>query len=122
MIAELTTLRTARAWIYNKQLREIPQRKQIKIVRAMLEHWCSCVMRSKVQPMKEIVALARHHRQGIVAYAQARQANGFLEALNGLFQSAKRHARGFIRMSTIRTVSFMIAGKFAFRMINLHAA
>ncbi len=34
---------------------------------------------------------------GIVAWAQTHQTNGFLEALNGLFQAAKRCARGFIR-------------------------
>ena len=46
---------------------------------------------------------------------------GFLEALNGLFQPAKRRARGFKRMSTIRTVIFLIAGKLDFHMVNPHA-
>jgi hypothetical protein len=58
----------------------------------------------------------------IVAWAQTRQTNGFLEALNGLFQAAKRRARGFTRMSTIRTVIFLIAGKLDFRVINPHAS
>ncbi|WP_038019294.1 transposase, partial [Thermithiobacillus tepidarius] len=50
-----------------------------------------------------------------------RQTNGFLEALNGLFQSAKRRARGFTRFTTIRTVIFLIAGKLDFAVINPHA-
>lgn len=48
--------------------------------------------------------MIRKHLEGIVsiiAWAQARQTNGFLEALNGLFQSAKRRARGFTRFTTI---------------------
>ena len=122
LIARLTTVRTARAWLYKEQLREILERKQINVVRAMLEHWCTCVMRSKVEPMKEVAALVRKHLQGIVAWAQTRQTNGFLEALNGLFQAAKRRARGFTRMSTIKTVIFLIAGKLDFRVINPHAA
>jgi transposase len=122
LIAKMTTVRTARAWAYKEQLREILQRKQINVVRAMLQHWCSCVMRSKVEPMKEVATLVRHHLEGIVAWAQTRQTNGFLEALNGLFQAAKRRARGFTRMSTIRTVIFLIAGKLDFRVINPHAA
>jgi len=54
-------------------------------------------------------------------WAQTRQTNGFLEALNGLFQSAKRRARGFTRFTTIRTVIFLIAGKLDFAVINPHA-
>jgi len=89
LIARMTTVRTARAWVYKEQLREILERKQINVVRAMLQHWCACVMRSKVEPMKEVAALVRNHLEGIVAWAQTRQTNGFLEALNGLFQAAK---------------------------------
>jgi transposase len=122
LIARMTTVRTARAWVYKEQLREILERKQINVVRAMLQHWCTCVMRSKVEPMKEVASLVRRHLEGIVAWAQTRQTNGFLEALNGLFQAAKRRARGFTRMSTIRTVIFLIAGKLDFRVINPHAS
>jgi transposase len=121
LIAKMTTVRTARAWVYKEQLREILERKQINVVRAMLAHWCTCVMRSKVEPMKEVAALVRKHLEGIIAWAQTRQTNGFLEALNGLFQAAKRRARGFTRLSTIRTVIFLIAGKLDFRKVNPHA-
>ena len=121
LIAKLTTVRTARAWAYKEQLREILERKQINVVRAMLQHWCTCVMRSKVEPMKEVAALVRRHLEGIVAWAQTRQTNGFLEAINGLFQAAKRRARGFTRLSTIKTVIFLIAGKLDFQAINPHA-
>lgn len=122
LIARMTTVRTARAWTYKEQLREILDRKQINVVRAMLAHWCTCVMRSKVEPMKDVAAMIRNNLEGIVAWAQTRQTNGFLEALNGLFQSAKRRARGFTRLSTIRTVIFLIAGKLNFQTINPHAA
>jgi len=121
LIAKITTVRTARAWLYKERLREILERKQINVVRVMLEHWCTCVMRSKVEPMKEVAALVRRHLEGIVAWAQTRQTNGFLEAINGLFQAAKRRARGFTRLSTIRTVIFLIAGKLDFHAINPHA-
>ena len=121
LIARMATVRTARAWVYKEQLREILQRKQINVVRDMLKHWCTCVMRSKVEPMKEVAAMVRRHLEGIVAWAQTRQTNGFLEALNGLFQAAKRRARGFTRFDTIRTVIFLIAGKLDFAAVNPHA-
>ena len=121
LIAKLTVKRTARAWVYKEQLREILDRKQINVVRTMLEHWCTCVMRSKVDPMKEVAKMIRSHLEGIVAWAQTRQTNGFLEAINGLFQAAKRKARGFTRIETIRTVVFLIAGNLDFHAINPHA-
>ena len=122
LIARMTNVRTTWAWVYKEQLREILERKQIDVVRSMLAHWCTCVMRSKVEPMKEVATMIRKNLPGIIAWAQTRQTNGFLEALNGLFQSAKRRARGFTRMSTIRTVIFLIAGKLDFRTVNPHVA
>lgn len=121
LVARMATMRTARAWVYKEQLREILERKQINVVRGMLQHWCTCVMRSKVEPMKEVAALVRRHLDGIVAWAQTRQTNGFLEALNGLFQAAKRRARGFSNFDTIKTVIFLIAGKLDFTSVNPHA-
>lgn len=122
LLARLTTKRTARAWVYREQLREILDRKQINVVSTMLRQWCTNVMRSKVDPMKEVAKMIRNHFQGIVAWAQTRQTNGFLEALNGLFQSAKRRARGYGRFGTIRTVIFLLAGKLDFSKLNPHAA
>jgi transposase len=122
LLAHLTTKRTARAWQYREDLREILNRKQINVVRAMLRQWCTNVMRSKVEPMKDVARMIRNHLEGVVAWARSRLTNGFLEALNGLFQAAKRKARGYRRLATIRTVIFLLAGKLDFRAINPHAA
>lgn len=120
-IAQVTTKRTARAWLYKEQLREILERKQINVVRDMLRQWATNVLRSKVEPMKEVAKMIRSHLEGIVAWTQTRQTNGFLEAINGLFQAAKRKARGYGNFSTIRTVVFLLAGKLNFSKINPHA-
>lgn len=120
--AKLATRRTARAWVYREQLREILDRKQINVVSAMLWQWCTNVLRSKVEPMKAVAGMIRNHFAGIVAWAQTRATNGFLEALNGLFQAAKRKARGYGRFTTIRTVIFLLAGKLDFSKLNPHVA
>lgn len=118
LIAHLTTKRTARAWMYREQLRAILDRKQVHVVGRMLRQWCVNVMRSKVEPMKDVARLIRSHFYGIVAWARTRQTNGFLEALNGLFQAAKRKARGYGRFATIRMVIFLLIGKLDFSSIN----
>jgi len=68
-----------------------------------------------------LVLMLAPQMEGIVAWAQTRQTNGFLEALNGLFQAAKRRAHGFASFDTIRTVFFLIAGKLDFAAVNPHA-
>ncbi len=121
-VAQVATKRTARAWLYKEQLREIMERKQVNVVRAMLTQWSTNVMRSKVEPMKVVAKMIRSHLDGIVAWTQTRQTNGFLEAINGLFQAAKRKARGYGNFATIRAVVFLLAGKLDFSKINPHAA
>lgn len=79
-------------------------------------------MRPKVEPMKAVAKLIRSHLEGIVAWTQRRQTNGFLEAVNGLFQATKRNTRGYGSFSTIRTVVFLLAGKLNSSKINPHAA
>jgi transposase len=122
LIAQAASKRTARAWLYREHLREILDRKQINVVSAMLKQWCTNVLRSRVAPMKEVALMIRKHFDGIVAWTQTRQTNGFIEALNGLFQAAKRKARGYTRFTTMRTVLFLIAGKLDFTPLNPHAA
>ena len=122
LVIEVVSKRTARAWVYREQLRAILNRKQIHVIRRMLHQWCTNVNRSKVEPMKKVAAMIRSHMEGIVQMARSRQTNGFIEALNGLFQAAKRKARGYGRLITMRTVLFLIAGKLNFTEINPHAA
>lgn len=122
LLIHLTTKRTARAWLYREQLRDILSRKQPHVASDLLAQWCTNVRRSKVEPMKAVAAMIRRHFAGIIAWTASRQTNGFLEALNGLFQAAKRKARGYTRFSTMRTVLFLIAGKLNFSRLNPHAA
>lgn len=122
LLGALEHKRTARAWQYREQLRAILNCKQPNVMRAALLQWCTNVNRSKVEPMKRVVAMVRSHIEGIVAMARSRQTNGFIEALNGLFQAAKRKARGYSRMSTIKTVLFLIAGKLDYSKLNQYVA
>ncbi|MEX3606158.1 MAG: transposase [Burkholderia sp.] len=61
MIVNVTTKRAALAWRYREQLREILDRKQINVVSEILEQWCTNVMHSKVDPMKDVARMIRSH-------------------------------------------------------------
>ncbi|MCL2717008.1 MAG: transposase, partial [Alphaproteobacteria bacterium] len=71
-----------------------------------------------VLPMHNVALMIRKHFDGIIAWAQTRQTNGFLEAINGLFQTARRRARGYTCFRTMRTILFLIAGDLDFAAIN----
>ena len=114
--------RTTRAWVQLQQLSAILRRRQINVVKRMLHQWCTNVNRSKVEPMKTVAKTVRKHLHGIAAWARTRQTNGFLEALNGLIQAAKRKARGYRSFQTMRTVIFLVAGKLDFDRLNPHIA
>ncbi|HOE41257.1 MAG TPA: transposase [Rhodoferax sp.] len=85
------------------------------------QSWEPAVRTNACRSAEEVAKMIRSDLEGIVAWTQTRQTNGFLEAVNGLFQASKRRARGFTRLSTIRTVIFLIAGKLDFQAINPHA-
>ena len=87
-------------------------------MRCLLDGWCSNVLRSKFESTKEVAEIIRNHFQDLVAWVQPRQVNGFLEAVDGHVQAAKRKALGYTRFSPIRTEIFIIAGKSDFSRIN----
>jgi len=72
LITHITTKRTARTWLYREQLREVLERKQINVVSSLLAQWCTNVIRSKVELMKEVAKIIRSHFNGIVTWAQTR--------------------------------------------------
>jgi len=121
LITKAPSKRTARAWQQREQLREILNCRQPNVMIDSLKAWCKWVMRSRVEHMKDVARMIRTHFDGVAAWARSRQTNGFLEAINGLFQAAKRRARGYRRFETIRAVIFMIAGKLNYRCVNPHA-
>ena len=114
LAARVTSKRTVRALLYREQLRDILDRQKIHVVSAMLRQWGANVMRSKVERMKDVARMIRNCFDGIVAWTQPRQTNGFIEAINGWFTAAKRKARGGVRFDTMRTALFLIAGKLDF--------
>jgi transposase len=87
----------------------------------MLKRWCTNVKRSKAEATKKVAQTILDHFKGVTAWAQTRQTSGFPEAINGLFQAAKRKARGYGRFKTMRTVVYLVAGNLNFSVLNPHA-
>jgi len=77
----------------------------------LLQKWCAWAARSRLSPMVEVARSLRRHWQGVVRWFQSHIANGVVEAINGLIQSAKRRARGFRSVRNLITMIYLLLGK-----------
>jgi transposase len=76
-----------------------------------LRRWCSGAKRSRLQPIKDFVALVERHWDGIIAWHTSHLANGLLEGINSLVQAAKARARGYRNKNKMITIIYLTAAK-----------
>jgi transposase len=76
-----------------------------------LRRWCYGAKRSRLQPIKDFVALVEKHWDGIIAWHASRLNNGLLEGINSLVQAAKARARGYRNKNKMITIIYLTAGK-----------
>lgn len=76
-----------------------------------LQRWCYGAKRSRLQPIKEFVALVERHWDGIIAWHTSRLSNGLLEGINSLVQAAKARARGYRNKQNMITIIYLTAAK-----------
>ena len=75
-----------------------------------LRGWCRGAKRSRLQPLKDFVAMVERNWEGIIAWHTSRVSNGLLEGTNSLIQAAKARARGYRTKQTMITIAYLIAG------------
>jgi transposase len=76
-----------------------------------LRSWCYGAKRSRLQPIKEFVALVEKHWDGILAWHTNHLSNGLLEGINSLVQAAKARARGYRNKTKMITIVYLTAAK-----------
>jgi len=76
-----------------------------------LRRWCYGAKRSRLQPIKDLVALVEKHWEGIIAWHANHLSNGLLEGINSLVQAAKARARGYRSKTKMITIVYLIAAK-----------
>jgi transposase len=78
---------------------------------AYLTRWCAGAIRSRLQPVKDFVAMLKRHWDGILAWHRSHLTTGLLEGTNSLIQAAKARARGYRNKQYMITIIYLIAGK-----------
>ena len=79
-----------------------------------LDRWYSWAIRSRLEPMKNAARTVMKHRDGILRWFESRIANGLIEGINSLVQSAK--ARGYRSPRHCKAIIYLIAGKLDLRL------
>lgn len=104
-------LATGRAYRWTEDFARFYELADRGEAEAYLDRWCYGAKRSRLQPIKNVVAMIESHRHGVLAWHNNRTTNGLLEGTNSLIQAAKARARGYRNKRYMITIVYLIAGK-----------
>ena len=74
----------------------------------------SWLMRSRLEPMKQVAGMLKKYKQLILSYFFHRLTNAISEGINSIIQSAKRRARGFRTIEGYVAAIYLAVGKLKF--------
>ena len=109
-------LKTAKAYLIKLALQDVyfaPTREDAVV---LLKSWYNWAIRCQIEQVKKVARTVKDHWNGILAWFDSKLYNGFLEAVNGLIQAAKRRARGYRSIKNLINMAYLIAGKLDFRL------
>jgi transposase len=109
-------LKTARTYLLKLALQDVYLASTREDAEALLKRWHSWAIRSQIEQVKKVARTVKDHWNGILAWFESKLSNGFLEAINGLIQAAKRRARGYRSTKNLINMAYLIAGKLDFRL------
>lgn len=104
-------LATARAHRWREDFQGFYDQPDAAAAEAYLRRWCHGAKRSRLEPIKDFIAMVEAHWDGIVNWHRSRIANGLLEGTNSLIQAAKARARGYRSKTKMIIIIYLIAGR-----------
>jgi transposase len=107
-------LKTGRAYFIKLALQDVYFSPSRPDAEASLKSWYNWSIRSQMEQVKKVAKTVKEHWNGILAWLDSRLSNGFVEAINGLIQAAKRRARGYKTSKNLINMAYLIAGKLDF--------
>jgi transposase len=111
-----TNLKTARAYRLRLAFQDIYAQPSRGWGELFLDRWISWARRCRLEPMRQVAATIKRHRDGILRWFDSAIANGLIEGINSLVQAAKAKARGYRSTRTLKAITYLIAGKLDLRL------
>lgn len=109
-------LKTARAYLIKMALQDVYFAPSRANAEEHLKNWYNWAIRSQIEHVKRVALTIKNHWNGILSWFNSKLSNGYVEAVNGLIQSAKRRARGYRTTKNLINMAYLIAGKLDFRL------
>jgi transposase len=109
-------LKTGKAYLIKLALQDVYFAPTRESAETQLKIWYNWAIRSQIEQVKKVARTVKDHWNGILAWFDSKLSNGFLEAVNGLIQAAKRRARGYRSTKNLINMAYLIAGKLDFRL------
>jgi transposase len=107
-------LKTGRAYLIKLALQDVYFAPSRLDAEALLKSWYNWSIRSQIEHVKKVAKTVKEHWNGILAWFDSKLSNGYIEAINGLIQAAKRRARGYKTTKNLINMAYLIAGKLDF--------
>ena len=109
-------LKTGKAYLIKLALQDVYFAPTREDAETLLKSWYNWAIRCQIEQVKKVAITVKEHWNGILAWFDSKLSNGFLEAVNGLIQAAKRRARGYRSTKNLVNMAYLIAGKLDFRL------
>ncbi|MFN6104916.1 MAG: transposase [Planctomycetaceae bacterium] len=96
-------LRTVRAYLLKEDFQWFWEYRSPTVAMRFLDEWCGKVMRSRLEPMKRVARMLRHHQPLIRNWFVARGtiSGGVVEGFNNKAKLATKKAYGFRELKTL---------------------
>lgn len=108
-------LKTSRAYQIKLTFQEIFT-QPIDVAETLLKKWFFWATHSRLQPVIDAAYTIKRHWDGVLQWFKSQITNGILEGINSLIQAAKAKARGYRTNRNLIAMSYLLGGKFDFRL------
>jgi transposase len=103
-------LKVGRAWAIKEALRTLWTYRQGAAVQRFFSQWYGWAIRSRLTAVKNVAAMLKRHRDGVLRFVKHPITNGVAEGLNSKIMSIKRKAGGFRNAQNFTTAIYFHCG------------
>jgi transposase len=102
--------RIYRAWRLKDEFEQFWNYKAPWAAERFLKRWTTTALRSRLAPMKKLVATLRKYQDGILAFVNTRLTNAVSEGLNRIVKIVKNRASGFRDLPPFADMIYLTVG------------
>lgn len=105
-------LNSVKAYLYREDFQRFWEYRSPAWAGRFLDDWCAGVMRSQLEPLKDVARMLRNHRELLLNWFRAKgtMSSGIVEGFNNKAKLTMRKSYGFREYETIETALYHALG------------